>query len=392
MEHTVCLKITNEIQSNLSAAKCRRMLVGPGVNQPDPFPGYNGFVGWEAVIRLKNGTWLVTFNAGYWHASPRVQPIYENALPWVVEAPTGGRAMIIKSEDEGVTWSKPETLVDTPDDDRHPCIYEAADGTLICTFFTYGEDRDREGEVAKSSAMTYTMRSFDGGRTWTEPERMDTGFTRDATDGPIIALNDGSLLLAIYGKDEGKDEHYKLAIMRSTDVGLTWKRIAVVEADHTLEEPGIAQLPDGHLVMIARPYADVCFSDDGGYTWTKPAPLCMGKLGIFACNLLCLDNGVLICTHGNYATHGGVYAILSADGGHTWLSPSKKYGFSVDPDVYGYTQPMLLPDGSIFAVYLDNQGIRMDQIRREAVWGVRMRVREDLSGIEMLPAPGVDIA
>ncbi|MEN6357275.1 MAG: sialidase family protein [Armatimonadota bacterium] len=367
------------------------MLVGPGVNQPDPFPGYNGFVGWEAAARLKNGTWLVTFNAGYWHASPRVQPIFNNPMPWTVAAPTGGRAMIIRSNDEGLTWSKPETLVDTPDDDRHPFIVELPSGTLICTFFAYGEDRDDEGEVAKSSARTYTIRSFDGGLTWTQPERMDTGFNRDATDGPIIILNDGSLLLAIYGKNEGEDEYYKLAIMRSTDEGVSWKRLSVIEADHTLEEPGIAQLPNGRLVMIARPLADICFSDDGGNTWTTPSPLCKGKLGIFACNLLCLDNGVLVCTHGNYGTYGGVYAILSADGGQTWLSPSRKYGFSVDPDVYGYAQPMLLPDGSIFAVYLDNQGVRMDQIRREAVWGVRMRMREDLTGIEMLPAPGVTI-
>lgn len=44
---------------------CRRMLVGPGVNPPDPFPGYTGFVGWEAVIRLRNGTWLLGFIAGW---------------------------------------------------------------------------------------------------------------------------------------------------------------------------------------------------------------------------------------------------------------------------------------------------------------------------------------
>lgn len=365
------------------------MLVGPGVNQPDPFPGYNGFVGWEAVTRLKNGTWLVTFNAGYWHASPRVQPIFENALPWIVEAPTGGRAMIIRSTDEGVTWSKPETLVDTPDDDRHPCIVEMSDGTLICTFFTYSEERDSEGEISKTDALTYTMRSFDSGQTWTEPERMNTRFTRDATDGPIITLNDGSLLLAIYGKNES-DEHYKLGTMRSTDSGKTWTRLSTVETDHSLEEPGIAQLPNGRLVMIARPLADVCFSDDGGNTWTEPVPICKGKLGIFACNLLYLDNGILLCTHGNYGTYGGVYAILSADGGETWLSPSRKYGFTVDPTVYGYAQPMILPDGSIFAVYLDNQGIRLDQLEREAVWGVRMRVREDLTGIDLLPAPGVN--
>lgn len=46
----------------------RRVLVGPGVNEPS-FPGYYGFVGWESPLRLRDGTWLVAFNAGYYHAS-----------------------------------------------------------------------------------------------------------------------------------------------------------------------------------------------------------------------------------------------------------------------------------------------------------------------------------
>ena len=40
-------------------------------------------------------------------------------LPADIVAPTGGRAMIIRSTDQGKTWSKPVTLIDTPDDDRH---------------------------------------------------------------------------------------------------------------------------------------------------------------------------------------------------------------------------------------------------------------------------------
>ena len=56
-------------ESQLPADKCRKMIVGPGVNQPDPFPGYAGFVGWECPTRLRNGTMLVAFNAGYWHGS-----------------------------------------------------------------------------------------------------------------------------------------------------------------------------------------------------------------------------------------------------------------------------------------------------------------------------------
>src|SRR4051812_3760157 len=137
------------VQNGESAAKpddCRGIIVGPGVNQPDAFPGYGGFVGWESPIRLQNGDWLVGFNAGYWHASAPTPLRYppksldafrKMGMPDGVTAPTGGRVMITRSKDKGRTWSKPQTLIDTPADDRHPAFLQLQDGTLLCTFFTY---------------------------------------------------------------------------------------------------------------------------------------------------------------------------------------------------------------------------------------------------------------
>ena len=34
---------------------CLLTIVGPGIKQPGPYPGYGGFVGWVSPIRLKNG-------------------------------------------------------------------------------------------------------------------------------------------------------------------------------------------------------------------------------------------------------------------------------------------------------------------------------------------------
>ena len=86
-------------ESAKEATRLRRVVVGPGTNQPDPFPGYNGFVGFESPARLKDGTWLVGFLAGYSH----------------YHAPTGARAMVGRSVDQGASWSKPETLIDPPE-------------------------------------------------------------------------------------------------------------------------------------------------------------------------------------------------------------------------------------------------------------------------------------
>ena len=45
--------------------------------------------------------------------------------------------MIIRSSDAGKTWSRPATLIDTPDDDRHPAFLQVPDGPLLCSLFTY---------------------------------------------------------------------------------------------------------------------------------------------------------------------------------------------------------------------------------------------------------------
>src|SRR4051812_32755726 len=50
--------------------KYRRAIVARGVNEPDPYPGYTGFYGWQGIAKTKTGALLLTFSSGYWHGSP----------------------------------------------------------------------------------------------------------------------------------------------------------------------------------------------------------------------------------------------------------------------------------------------------------------------------------
>lgn len=97
----VTVKVVEGGESTAKPEDCRGVIVDPGVNRPDPFPGYGGFVGWESPARLCDGTWLVGFNASYWHASPptplRVPADVLNSwremgMPADIDAPTGGHA------------------------------------------------------------------------------------------------------------------------------------------------------------------------------------------------------------------------------------------------------------------------------------------------------------
>jgi len=62
--------------------------------------------------------------------------------------------MIVRSTDQGKNWSKPETLIDTPSDDRHPAFVELKDGTVLCSFFTY------DGEPKNGIQVTSQQRGY----------------------------------------------------------------------------------------------------------------------------------------------------------------------------------------------------------------------------------------
>lgn len=357
--------------------RCRRMLVGPGVNPPDPFPGYTGFVGWESVIRLRSGTWLLGFSAGYWHASPPTPLTVpsETVRRWVqigfpddIEAPRGGRAMISRSTDEALTWSKPETLWDTPLDDRHPNFCELPDGSVLCSFFTYPD------------GGTQIIRSTDDGRSWEQACEPLPG----STDGPIIVLQDGSVMICVYGRFSDHAAADECAIFRTVDSGSTWERMAVIHTDHDMSEGSIAQLPDGRIVLVSRPEADVCWSEDGGQNWTRPVSLGMR---LFEPGLVVLQDGTLLCLHGSYAA-GGLACMFSRNGGETWLVPQMDRGFAVDPSVYGYGKGIVLPDGSVYVVYIHTGGHKSQDAVSNAIWAIRLRVTDDGQGIQLLPVPG----
>lgn len=307
-------------------------------------------------------------------------------LPVDIVAPTGGRAMMIRSIDQGKTWSKPETLIDTPADDRHPAFLELRNGTILCCFFAYSGEAEN-ADFAKNPELATrvnVIRSFDGGRTWEKtPHRVQTPFVSDETDGPMVQMKDGSVLIPMNGRPKSGPPE-QAGLLRSTDHGRTWNWLSTVKAAHDLVETTVAELPDGRLVMMARPEGDIWWSSDKGRTWTEPVTFGMR---IFAPSLYVLRDGTLVCLHGSYAPgHPGLRVIFSRDGGETWIAPAKDHGFLID-NSYGYGKAMELPDGSLFVSYIATGGHQTTDAQQNAVRSIRFRIRADRSGIDLLPAP-----
>ena len=398
MTPTIKFKTKGHLLNEDTAKYCRQLLIGPWLNQPEEYEGYNGFVGFPSVTILRSGRWLMPFTSGSWHASPpwteeiaknphsraymeQYRIIDGNNRGWLdIRSPRGGRAHIMFSDDQGKTWSKPETLINTDRDDRHAIILELDDGTLLCTFFT---SRLPDGTENPRHHAKYIF-SQDGGQSWTEPaEPIETRLINGSAC-PATQLADCKVIWLIEQDGEGSNAFRAIGVYGSNDRCRTFNRLSVVTAGEDLHEPTIVELPDGRLVMLARRNSYICFSEDQGNTWTEPVSI---GIDMFDPHFLLVPNGILACFHGSYKT-GGLRVILSPDGGQTWHGPEENLGYAVDTTVYGYCHPVLDQDGSVFCVYQSTGGHLANDARTMALWGLRLRINDTADGIEILTPQG----
>ena len=343
-----------EILSDISQA--RVLVTGSKHNRPDNFPGLGDFIGWPGgVDRLPNGDLLLAHSAGYWHssfASPRqIEP--QLAKRWSAEgwplkfpAPTGGRTMASRSTDGGRTWSKPFTLLDHRLDDGAHAVLTCRDGTVLCfigvqaSWYGYAKapqpfDRDIDGLNTKQ----FVIRSTNGGKTWSQPIGLKSpgDFYERAHGGRPVELADGGVLWATYYQVAG-EKYLRGAIRRSDDAGKTWPVVGkIVRPDNNLDEPAIAQLKDGRLILVTRPDGAVFYSRDRGKSWTTSAarvvPPGSGKFK--APQLIVLKDGTIAAI----ATLGGLRVWISRDGGANWSD-----GIPLDTSSYGYPGSFILED------------------------------------------------
>lgn len=120
---------------------------------------------------------------------------------------------------------------------------------------------------------TYVLSSEDGGRTWSEPEPLPSGFLGPIKNKPI-ALRDGTWLAG--SSVETADEWY-CVIERSTDEGRTWTasgKISLPGHPKGLIQPTLWESAPGrvHALLRSRGVGRICRTDssDGGITWSTP--------------------------------------------------------------------------------------------------------------------------
>ena len=374
----------------LSIGKARLLVTGARHNRPDDYPGIGDFIGWPGGIdRLPNGDLLMTHSSGYWHSSfamPRqIEPKLaanwrSEGWPLDFKAPTGGRTMACRSTDGGRTWSKPFTILDHRLDDGAHAVMTLPSGRIICligvqaSWYGYthapkGFEKDIDGLNTKQ----FVIHSDDNGRTWSKPRGLKSpgDFYERGHGGRPVLLSDGSILWATYYQVRGR-KFLSGAIRRSTDNGLTWPVISrIVRKENAIDEPAIAELKDGRVVLVTRPDGAVFHSADKGRTWKDSGSRIVDSGKFKAPQLAVLGDGTLVA----FATWRNLRAWISRDGGKTWTK-----NLPLDTGSYGYPGSYILEkDDSILFPYCASGRAP------NALYLLRFRVNAKRDGVELLP-------
>jgi len=375
------------ITAQKTASEMRVTVTGHDVNRPDDYPGIGDF-GWAGNIeRLADGRLMLVHQWGYWHSSfsePRmIEP--ELATRWRSEgwpldfkAPTGGRSMATYSSDDGRTWSKPTTLVDHPQDDNPYGLLRTRDGSLTCFLSVQAPWYGYTSAPAKMkhlldglNTQQFYMRSRDDGKTWGRPTPLKSpGDFYQRSHATPIELKDGSILWPSYFSDTGTQGLLVGAIHRSTNSGRNWKLWSTIRREEVnVDEPAIAELASGEMILVCRPDGGIFHSSDGGRQWKQTGTLIdSGKLK--APRLFVLADGTVVCV----ATYGNLRVFLSRDHGYRWTD-----AIPLDTSSYGYPGGLLLKDNSMLISYVASGRAP------SRIYVIRFSVNAAADGIELLP-------
>ena len=278
-------------------------------------------------------------------ALPNGEMVSTMALAEAFEA-TNLHTYVARSVDAGDTWTLEGSLyAGTPDRlTTDSCrITALPDGELVCFMVRHDRSEHPHEGFTNPENLGFvptellTLRSRDGGRTWTEPEPLNPPLIGPSFElcCPVIPLRDGRWLLPTStwrGWDGYCPNGMKTIALVSPDRGRTWPEYSeVFDSDGRPEihwESKVVELSDGRLVGAAWGYDEseardlpnqYAVSHDGGKTWTPPRStgLTGQTLTPFA-----LPDDRILCVY-RRIDRPGLWANISRLEGNSWVNESE---------------------------------------------------------------------
>ena len=223
--------------------------------------------------------------------NPKCRPL---DLPPGVHVPLAdmgdGRLMTVQdgaamaSEDDGKSWSQVGRLYDGPPPGvpSGGLLLRTRRGVLVLVYtdmstFRWGWVDETREPIANVRGDVWTIRSLDGGRTWTDRQKILDGYCGALID--IIETSAGDVVIPIPILLYGPGRH-ETASYVSADQGKTWMRSNIIDlgghGHHDGADEGtMAELGDGRVLLLLRTNWGrfwEALSEDGGRSWRTIRP------------------------------------------------------------------------------------------------------------------------
>ncbi|MSP13147.1 MAG: exo-alpha-sialidase [Chloroflexi bacterium] len=322
----------------------------------------------------------------------------------------GGEIHVIRSQDQGRTWSAPLVVGRSLRPGGAACnsvgMATLRDGTVLLPF----NDVQTQSGFIHRNARLYIARSTDGGQTWEQGPAVAQDILEPLTYGQIVERTDGALLCLVWGRYR-EAERWRSAVLFSQDGGRNWGDYTTIAYDtaarlrgayaqpdisgfnhqgqfdasaisapsfrpHSavdgFNETSVLLLPHGKLLAILRQQGVAgtteldffrAISMDGGLTWTGYENT--GYCGMSPCLHISPQGRLLLayrrCAPEEYpATQPGLSIAWSQDQGRTWedaitLKEPKGSRYTAEYQV-GYPALVNTPDGDILVAYYSYDG------------------------------------
>jgi len=199
-----------------------------------------------------------------------------------------GNSVVI-SRDNGKSWPERHTIYQGPGSDKpgpgipsgSGQLFRAADGVLVLVYRdarVLNWDNERGEPKEGSRADVWSIRSLDGGNTWTDRHKIFEGICGHPPIS-LIQTRNGNLVVPVqyYVSNPGRNV---VKTYVSTDGGKSWRPGNTIDLgghghhDGALE-PTMVELCDGRVWMLIRTNWGrfwEAFSDDGGLSWRVIRP------------------------------------------------------------------------------------------------------------------------
>lgn len=263
-----------------------------------------------------------------------------------------------------IIWDDGENVCGNP----APVVDRSTGVIYLLSTWNLGSDHEADiiKQTSKDTRRVYILRSEDGGITWSKPEEITKSVKNDNwtwyATGPVHGIQlergncKGRLIIPCDHIESGTNKYYS-HIVFSDDHGASWKTGGITPQDQ-VNECTVAELPDGKLMLNMRNYdrtkktRKVALSSDGGLTWgdiyadsVLTEPICQASL--LSITDETSNGNVLIFLNPSGSEKREKMTIrLSSDNGVTWAVSKVLYQ---GPSAYSdLTQQ---PDGKIGCLF-----------------------------------------